>query len=460
MQTGDAIKETTRRISRSATFKLITICALILLLLIPASMVKSLIWERDNRKQGVINEINHKWGEAQTLIGPVLTVPYLVHMEDKKGKTATVTRYLHLLPDRIDIKSRINPEVRYRGIYEAVLYNTILSMDGLFPPVPAKDLRIASEDIVWAGAFISVGISDMRGIKERIHATFDGKSLDMEPGIETAEVIQSGVSAAIQIDAVQKAHPFHFDINLNGSRQIQFAPVGKVTTVTARSEWTDPSFGGAFLPVERSITEKGFTAKWKVLHLNRNYPQAWKGGGHDLGRSTFGLTLFSPVDIYQKTMRTAKYALMFIVFTFMAFYISEVMNKLRVHPVQYLLIGLGIIIFYSLLLSISEQINFGAAYLISASAVVCLITGYAKTILKKPHVTMMVGGILAALYVYLYILLQLEDYALLMGSVGLFGVLGIIMYLTRKIDWYGMHPEAVKAVEAKSLPEGPVRGPA
>ena len=452
MQTGDVIKETTRRISGSATFKLITICALILLLLIPASMVKSLIRERDCRKQGVINEINHKWGRAQTLIGPVITVPYLTYIEGKKGKTTTVTKYLHILPDAVDIKSRITPEIRYRGIYEAVLYNTVLSIDGHFPPIPVRELRIDPANIVWSGAFISVGITDMRGIKESIHAIFDGHELSMEPGLETAEVIKTGVSAGIQLDAIRNSRQFHFDMNLNGSRQIHFSPVGKVTTVTAHSEWGDPSFDGAFLPVERSISEEGFSAKWKVLHLNRNYPQAWKGGGQELGRSTFGVTLFSPVDVYQKAMRTAKYALMFIVFTFMAFYISEVLNKLRVHPVQYLLIGLGIIIFYSLLLSISEQLNFGAAYLISAAAVIGLITGYAKAILKNRYVTLMVGGILVILYAYLYILLQLEDYALLMGSAGLFGVLSAIMYLTRKLDWYAINQASAKPRHPESTP--------
>jgi inner membrane protein len=443
MQTGDVIKETTRRIGRSATFKLATICALILVLLIPASMVKSLIRERDYRKQSVIDEINQKWGQAQTLIGPILTLPYLVHVEDKKGKTIAVTRYLHLLPDTVDIDSRIDPQVRYRGIYQAVLYNTNVSMEGRFPRIPIEALRIAPDNIVWSGAFISLGITDMRGIKERIRATFDDQELAMEPGIETTDVIASGVSADIRIDAQKKSHPFRFDLNLNGSRQIHFAPVGKVTTVAVRSPWRDPSFDGAFLPVERSVSQAGFTAEWKVLHLNRNYPQAWKGGGHDLSPSTFGVTLFSPVDVYQKTMRMAKYALMFIVFTFMAFYISEVMHRLRVHPVQYLLIGLGIIIFYTLLLSISEQTDFGVAYLISAGGVVGLITGYAKAILKNRTVTLMVGGILVILYAYLYILLQLEDYALLMGSVGLFCVLGVIMFLTRKIDWYAIQPDAV-----------------
>jgi inner membrane protein len=451
MDATEAIKRTASRLGRSATFKLITICTLILLLLIPASMVKSLIRERKHRKHEVINEINHKWGQAQTISGPVISIPYHEHIEGKHGKTTTVTKYMHILPDTLNIKSNITPEVRYRGIYEAVLYNTILSIDGTFPSAPVAELRIPPESIVWSAAFISVGITDMRGLKERIVATFDGKSLSMAPGIETADVIASGVSSGIGLDNSRKQYPFQFQLNLNGSRQIHFSPVGKVTTVTASSQWRDPSFGGAFLPVERKISEQGFSARWKVLHLNRNYPQYWQNNSHDLAGSTFGVHLFSPVDVYQKSMRMAKYALMFIVFTFMAFFISEVMNRLRVHPVQYLLIGLSIIIFYTLLLSISEQLNFGAAYLISACAVISLITGYAKAILNNNQVTLMVGGILSTLYAYLYILLQLEDYALLMGSVGLFGVLAVTMYLTRKVDWYALRLEMVKADDPKSL---------
>lgn len=252
--------------------------------------------------------------------------------------------YLHILPDTVRIESRITPQVRSRGIYEAVLYNTTLSIDGSFPRMSITGLRIPPENILWQNAFISLGISDMRGIKERIAAEFDSSALTMEPGIETADVIASGASAGIRLDDGANPHPFHFDLNLNGSQQINFIPVGKVTTVTATSKWPDPSFCGAFLPVERTITEQGFEAKWKILHLNRNYPQYWKGAGKDIGSSAFGVTLFKPVDIYQKTMRTAKYALMFIVFTFMAFFISEVMKKLKVHPLQYLLIGLAIIL--------------------------------------------------------------------------------------------------------------------
>jgi inner membrane protein len=447
----NGIKDTSNRIGQSVTFKLVTISILILVLLLPASMVKSLIREREARKYSVINEVNDKWGQGQIVVGPIISVPYLKQIVGKNRKTTTVTKYLHILPDIVNIQSHITPEIRYRGIYEVVLYNTTICMDGSFPRIPIEELRIPPENIVWPGAFISFGISDMRGIKASIDGTFDGKPLSMEPGIETADVLQSGVSVGIALDGTHKLRSFKFDFNLNGSGRIHFAPVGKVTTVTARSRWKDPSFDGAFLPAERSVTEKGFSAKWRVLHLNRNYPQYWKGNGCDLSLSTFGVALISPVDVYQKTTRIAKYALMFIVFAFLPFFISEILGRLRVHPVQYLLIGLGIIIFYTLLLSISEQVNFGAAYLISAGAIICLIAGYAKAISKNRNVSLMVGGILAVLYAYLYLLLQLEDNALLMGSVGLFAVLSIIMYLTRKIDWYGLQQGALKSSSAKPL---------
>jgi inner membrane protein len=445
MHATEIIKQTSRRIEHSATFKLAAIGVLILVLLVPAAMVKSLIYEREDRKEGVINEIGAKWGREQTITGPLISIPYLEHIKDGDGKIITITRYLHILPDTVDIDSRITPEVRYRGIYKAILYNATLSFDGSFSWHPVENLRIPPENILWSDAFISLGIADTRGVKEWSKAVFDGKPLAMGPGVPTADVVASGISAAIQFNDSAGRHTFHLELDLNGSRQLNFTPVGKITTVTAHSQWQDPSFSGAFLPVERKVTEQGFTAKWKVLHLNRNYPQYWKSGAHDMSTSTFGVSLFSPVDIYQKSMRTAKYALMFIVFTFVSFFISEVVYRLRVHPVQYLLIGLAMIVFYALLLSISEQFSFGAAYLVSAAATIGLITGYARAILNNGAVTRMVGSILAILYAYLYVLLQLEDLALLMGSIGLFVVLSAVMYLTRKVDWYAVQPGAATA---------------
>ena len=442
MHATEIVRQTSRRIERSATFKLAAIGLLILVLMVPAAMVKSLIHEREDRKEGVINEIGAKWGREQTITGPVITIPFIEHVKDGKGRIITITRHLHILPDTVEIDSQITPEVRYRGIYKAVLYNATVSFDGTFSWNPVENMQIAPENILWSDAFLSLGIADTRGVKEWRKAVFDGKPLAMGPGVPTADVVASGISAAIQINDNDKRHQFHLELDLNGSRQLNFTPVGKVTTVTARSQWQDPSFTGVFLPVERKVTDQGFTAKWKVLHLNRDYPQYWKSGIHDMSSAAFGVNLFSPVDIYQKTMRTAKYALMFIVFTFVSFFISEVAYGLQVHPLQYLLIGLAMIVFYVLLLSISEHFCFGAAYLISAVATIGLITGYARAILNNRAAIRMVGSILAIFYCYLYILLQLEDFALLMGSIGLFGVLSAVMYLTRKIDWYAIQPGA------------------
>jgi inner membrane protein len=445
MHTGDTSTTPARRIGNSATFKLLTISALILILMVPTEMVKSLIGEREGRKNGVIKEISAKWGREQTLTGPMISVPYLKHIKNEQGEIITMTRHLQVLPDRVDIDGRIVPEIRYRGIFQAVLYHTTLSIDGSFSRVPLETLHIAPEDMLWSDAVICLGISDTRGIQDCTMAAFNGKPLAIGPGVESTDGIAAGISAPIQLSDSGKRYPFHIELNLKGSRRLDFTPVGKVTTVTVRSNWRDPSFSGAFLPVEREVSAKGFSAKWKVLQLNHDYPQYWKSGNHDLASSVFGVSLFTPVDIYQKSMRTAKYALMFIVFTFMAFFLSEVMLRLRVHPVQYLLIGLAVIVFYALLLSISEQVHFGVAYLVSALAIIGLITSYTKAILKHTAVTLMVGGLLSLLYAYLYILLQLQDYALLMGSIGLFAVLSAVMFLTRKIDWYAIQPSFPKA---------------
>ena len=438
MDEHSSIKKVAGMIANSVSFKIITIFVLILLLLIPSSMIKSLIRERENRKQEVIKEISSKWGHEQTIVGPIISIPYRKYFEDKDGKKTFSILYMHFLPDNIDITGKIFPKIRYRAIYEAVLYNTQVVITGNFSYPQIDEMDIPKENIVWSGAYISFGISDMRGIKEQIEAKINNIAISMNPGIESNDVIASGVSAKIQIKERVESYSFKFALNLNGTHQISFVPVGKLTTVSMSSSWPDPSFDGAYLPVERSIRKDGFTAKWKVLHLNRDYPQYWKGNKHKVYDSSFGVKLFIPIDIYQKSMRTAKYAIMFIIFTFMAFFFSEVMNKMRVHPIQYLLIGLAITMFYTLLISISEHINFDTAYLISGLAVIILIAGYAKSVLKHIYLSIMVGCILAILYAYFYLLLQLENYALLLGSIGLFVVLSLVMFMTRKIDWYSI----------------------
>jgi len=441
MNENKSLTKVSGGLKSSVSFKIFTIFTLILILLIPASMIQSLIYEREARKGEVINEISSKWGNEQKITGPILTIPYKKYYKDKDKKISYTIRYMHFLPDALDFNCKIYPEIRYRGIYEAVLYNTKLEISGNFPYPEIRSFNIPEEDVVWSGAYLSMGISDMRGIKDQVNVTFNQKKLLMNPGMETTEVITAGVSSKVSLNNEKKIHPFKMSVNLNGSYRLSFVPVGKTTTASMASTWTDPSFDGVYLPLSRDIGKDGFTAKWKILHLNRAYPQQWSGEKYKLDGSDFGVKLFIPVDIYQKSTRTAKYALMFIVFAFIAFFFSEIMNKVRLHPIQYLLVGFSITLFYVLLISISEHVNFDMAYLISCICVIILISGYAKSVLKNFRMAAMVSGILITLYSYLYILLQLEDYALLMGSVGLFVVLSVVMYMTRKLDWYAINFE-------------------
>jgi inner membrane protein len=453
MNANESMRNLTARISRSITVKLTVIGILIVVLLIPVSMVQSLVSERERRRQAVVGEINSKWGQAQTIAGPVVSIPYRKSITDSEKRQVTVTRFFHLLPDELTVDCVVTPQVRYRGIYRAVLYHTRLTIEARFPDPEVDKDRIEADEIFYQGASIAMGITDMRGIRDRIQGTFDNSPLTMEPGMASSDVLASGVSAELPRLTSGHGHVFRMVLELNGSQELSFVPVGRSTAISARSSWRDPSFTGAFLPVERKVSPEGFSARWNVLHLNRNYPQSWTGSGHKLDGSAFGVRLFSPVDVYQKTTRTAKYALLFIAFAFMAFLLSEILNRRRVHPVQYLLVGMAIVLFYVLLLSISEHAAFGLAYLAASAAVIGLVSAYARTVLRSRAAALMVGGILAVLYGYLYILLQLEDYALLMGSIGLFALLALVMFMTRRIDWYGMQIPGVQPTAASG--DGP-----
>ncbi len=433
-------QKTTQLIKHSASVKIVTIAILVLVLLIPMIMIKSLIRERENRRNSVVSEISEKWGGNQTITGPFITIPYkVIHKDEKdKDKETFSLHSLHILPDQLNITGKINPEVRSRSLYEAVLYNMTITVNGDFKLPPVEQFNIDEKNILFDKAFFSIGISDMRGIQEKITVTVNKSDYECNPGLKSVDIAPSGVGALIQPLSFEKENSFSFSLNLNGSEQINFIPVAKTNTVQIQSKWPSPSFNGAFLPASRDVTKDGFSAHWKVLHLNRNYPQFWNGDQYKVEPSAFGLKLVLTADVYQKATRISKYAIIFIVFTFSAFFFSEILNKYRVHPVQYLLIGLAILLFYTLLLSLSEYINFNTAYIVSALSVIAVITGYSRGIIKHVRFTYTIMGILVILYSYLFIILQLEDYALIMGSVGLFIVLTLVMYITRKIDWYAI----------------------
>ena len=429
-----------RRIRNSVTLKLLSMGILMLLLLIPAAMIQELISEREFTRQAAISEVSSKWGHAQMLAGPVLIVPYKVFRTTDDDRVVETTEYAHFLPETLRVEGKVTPEARYRGIYEVVVYTTTLSYAGHFAPPDFSDWDIDPEHILWDDAALAVGISDLRGVNETIKLRWNNAPLNADPGVEARMVIDAGVSAKVPVTATPPSsgrYEVAFEVNLNGSEGLHFVPLGKETRVHLASPWTTPSFDGAFLPDTRTVTEEGFTADWRVLHLNRNYPQQWRGGGVDLDESAFGVSLLLPVDQYRKSTRAAKYAILVIAFTFLTFFLTEVRNReKRAHSFQYILVGLALCLFYALLLSLSEHVPFNAAYALAGLATTGAVTAYTRSIFKTRMLSLVTGTVLLALYGFVFIILQLQDYALLVGSVGLFVALALTMYLTRNIDWY------------------------
>ncbi|WP_245565073.1 cell envelope integrity protein CreD [Spirosoma spitsbergense] len=443
-----------RWVRTSTMLKLAVIGILVLVLLIPTAMLQSLISERESTRNMAVAEVSSKWGAEQVIGGPVLSVPYETTVNDANGQVQRQTEYAHFLPDELQFDGSIRPEKRSRGIFTVMLYNTRLNIKGTFKKPLVASLGLSASAMRWDKAFLSLGISDVKGIREAIKFRLNDRLVEAEPGIAGGDILPSGVSIPLALNA--DTYAFETTLNLNGSTQLSFLPLGKETRVRLQSPWSTPSFTGSFLPDQRRITASGFEANWKVLQFNRNFPQ--QGIGNFLTRSgrgevvspgqqpselpSFGVKLLLPVDEYQKTMRSAKYGIMFVMLTFVAFFFVEILDRRRIHPIQYLLVGFAICLFYLLLLSISEHMPFDWAYLIGSVIILVLITGYVRYVFRNVRLTVLFSTVLALLYGFFYSLLQLEDYSLLLGSFGLLLMLGIIMYLTRHIDWYQAYEPA------------------
>ncbi|MBS4060221.1 MAG: cell envelope integrity protein CreD [Bacteroidetes bacterium] len=422
-----------------------TIILIALLLLIPAAMIQNLIGEREHNYNETIREVSSKWSEEQTLCGPFISIPYYRYAEqgaDNQLKVSKVKSYIHLLPEQLKIAGAISPERRYRSIYEVVVYKSELEISGSFASLRLSELDIPQQNIQFDKAFITLGLNDLRGIDQEIILNLNDERLSFNPGVLSNDVVESGVHALVNLnpDSTQNID-FSFKLSLKGSQKLYFTPLGKVTDIDITSSWVNPSFNGAFLPDPRDVSENGFSAQWNVLHLNRNYPQQWTGSSYSVRESSFGVDLLLPVDNYQKTYRTARYAILFIGFTFMVFFFIEVLKKVFIHPVQYILVGIALVVFFTLLLSISEYLRFNHAYIVSAIATLSLVAAYVKAIIKNMRLTGLIVGILFILYSFIYVILQLQDLALLIGSIGIFVILALVMYFSRKIDWYHLNDD-------------------
>lgn len=447
--------ETTKskKFTQSLTFKGFIIGALVLLLLIPQGMILSLIDERKDRSLETVEKINEKWSNPQTICGPILSIPYLkkktetevVETKDHKKETREKIIYeshtLHITPEQLDIRTQLFPEEKYYGIYKTTLYKSDIHFSGNFRKLSEEDT--AKYNFQWEKAYLTVGLSDLKGVNNQVDFKLAGQSLDVEAGGSYYSHEKQLIMAIPNLKELYEKEKISFNcmMNLKGSGSISFIPVGKNTQVEVKGAWNTPSFIGHFSP--DSKVDDGFTATWNILHFNRNIPEVWMDeySYNTFQDSFFGVNLINSVDHYQQNTRSAKYAIMFIVLTFVVFFFVEALTKRKIHPLQYLLVGIALILFYSLLLSISEQINFIIAYLIASVATIGLITAYAHSIFKNKTQTGILAALLCGLYTFLFVILQLEDVALLIGSIGLFIILGIIMFVSRKINFYKQDEE-------------------
>ena len=435
----------------SISLKLLVIGIFVLILLIPSEMVQSLIRERESTRNEAISEIWRTWGDKQILAGPVISVPVTASKSLPNGTIESSTRYLHFLPENLSVKGNVVPHKRYRSIYEVVLYTSSLNVNGNFKPLLPKGLNVQAGDIKWDKAYLVFGISDMKGIKENIDITWNDSNFRMQPGLPVHDIIKGGVSFPLVVDPTI-SNKFNFKLKLNGSRLLAFLPFAADMNVNITSSWANPSFEGAFIPAEKSITKNGFSATWKILELNRNYGQY---GFDDFIRhdddkqlaetpdndritpenaeGAFGVNLIMPVDQYQRTTRAAKYGVLFVILTFVTFFFFELLRKKYVHPLQYLIVGFAIMLFYLLLLSLAEYMLFDFAYMISATVITLMVMLYAGAIFNNRRYGIIVGLILFMLYAYFYTLLQLQLYSLLFGSIGMVIMLSVVMLLTRNL---------------------------
>lgn len=438
--------------------KLVFIGFMSLVMLIPALFIMNLISERQARREEASNEVLRGWGGGDQLLGgPVLILPYevtTVTTNDKGLRTVeTYIRQASFLPEKLDVTGQLNSQMLTRGIFRIPVYQGELALNGVFRTPDLASLGILPSQVHWDKAYVKLSLSDLRGLRETPEILWSGQAQRFKP---SASSNQSGpsIQAAVAVNDIAPTYDFKMKLNLGGGKRLQFLPLAGDTHIKLNSNWPHPSFSGNFLPIHREVKADGFVAEWKIPATARPIPQAWDGELQDLYVQAFGADFMLPVDIYQFTERAAKYSMLFITLTFVAFFLFEVMSRAKIHPVQYLLVSMALCVFYVLLLSLSEHIDFGLAYLVAASATVLLITAYLVTVLQKKSRALLMAGVLGGLYAYLFTLLRAEDFSLLMGSVGLFLILALVMFLTRRINWYEIDKPAV----APQIPATPVQG--
>jgi inner membrane protein len=424
-----------------AAVKALVIGGIVLLLLAPLMMLRGLVSERTSLREHAYARVADGWGGSAIVGGPLLIVP--TERMAKEGDAERLVRCnLYLLPASLDVKAELalEREPRRVGIYEVPVYLSHITARGRF------DLRQLQSQLerpgvkyLWEQSRLRLPLSQVRSLREVRRAAFADAPLRFGPA---APGLYRGVDAEVDLSSLAPAGAaeFDFDLAIAGSRELSVLPLGGATSMTLASNWPHPSFRGAFLPVEHSITNEGFNARWQVLELNRAYAQTWWENEVDeaaLLESAFGVGLYQPIDVYQRGERAIKYAALFIALTFLTFFAWEQVAGLRIHPLQYVLVGLALSTFYLLLIALSEHIAFTLAYSVAAAALASLIGVYISGALRSRPRGYGVGAAMCGVYALLYALVLSEDYALLLGALVLFAALAAVMLITRRVDWYG-----------------------
>ena len=401
---------------------------------LPTNFIMSLVKERKDRQAEAVADISNKWAGKQTVTGPLMMLPYHEFSKDEKGNAIVVKKNIYVMPGKSEVIAKIFPEKRYRGIYQVIVYRSEISISGKFNPL--QELKIPIDNILWNEAALLFKVQDnLRGINEDLYIQWADSNLTLNPQPAGVSGMSDGFIASIPFSAKESEteHLFSMKFSLNGSEQLLIAAAASENKVEMQSTWPDPSFTGVKLPDFRKVNEKGFVANWKFM--NRSVPKVWNDNYYDLSQAMLGADLMISVDSYNKTERSVKYALLCIILTFASFFLIESIYKKHLHLVQYGLAGLALVLFYTLLLSVSEYTGFNIAYGIAAVATIGLVGWFVGSIMKSSKLALFISFVLGVVYAFIFIIVQLQDYALLMGSIGLFIALGIIMFFSRKLQW-------------------------
>lgn len=446
----------------SSKFALISL--VVVIILIPLNLIDGLLQERQTYHREAIDEMARSSTAAQRLLGPVLWIPctetYPVEYYDAERKKNRLRRdsrdcSVHVLPTKLVVGGQMESDLRRRGVHEALFFTSKLTLSASFLLPERFGTGEPGTEVKTGEASLNIGISDTRGVMAVPSVRIDGRSRQFAPGTQMA-VLGTGVHAAVGVLDAGQTIATEFDLNLRGHEQLTFVPLGRETEMHLRSSWPHPSFIGRFLPSVRQVSSKGFEADWGSSHFATGLEQLFARHARDLepcpdiNETFFGVTLIDPVDLYTQVDRAQKYGFLFVVMTFIAMFGLEFMRRVRLHPLQYTLVGVALAIFFLLLLSLAEHTGFAPAYAMAASACVGLLSFYMRHIVRSRATGLGFALTLSVFYGLLYTLLVSEDYALLTGAVFVFGVLALIMVLTRHVDWYALSASAASGAETSN----------